>query len=458
MRHGQDGQSLLLACVFLLVLSGAFVFLFDSGRLLIERVRLANAADQTAYAVATQEARLFNLNAYLNRAAIANQLAVAQELSIASWAEFTQPLPTRTAPLLAPPLTPFGAPINQASQMLATGMAAVPDAMGVLILQNQAANRLLAAHQRLLDTTYWPFLLRDTPDTVLRASGLDGEGVAARYVSTTQPPSRWLARNAGDDRQRLAPVLMASRDPFTRARHRIDESVTLGAGKCSVWTPNVPWFDLRKRGGTGLLGLDEWKAMDTFSLHAYTGYWKSRRFRLPKWVCSHSEYPLAFGSAAINTRNGDFDARSGSDFDGSWAVNESASGASRLYMPRFDVRQGGRALTPAVPEFYDLSPSTLGETAPVLPVVIRVSRSAAGLPLTSHASALKVGRTLEMYESSTRGELSALARAEVYFQRPPEAFLNQGKEEAPSLLNPYWRVRMADPVSADRLAPTVRIP
>ena len=86
MRHGQDGQSLLLACVFLLVLSGAFVFLFDSGRLLVERVRLANAADQTAYAVATQEARLFNLNAYINRAAIANQLAVAQELSIASWA------------------------------------------------------------------------------------------------------------------------------------------------------------------------------------------------------------------------------------------------------------------------------------------------------------------------------------------------------------------------------------
>ena len=39
-------------------------------------------ADQAAYATATRQARLLNINAYINRTQIANQLAIAQGVQV----------------------------------------------------------------------------------------------------------------------------------------------------------------------------------------------------------------------------------------------------------------------------------------------------------------------------------------------------------------------------------------
>lgn len=46
------------------------------------------------------------------------------------------------------------------------------------------------------------------------------------------------------------------------------------------------------------------------------------------------------------------------------------------------------------------------------------------------------------------GALHAVASAEVYFQRPADRA--DGREEYPSLFNPYWQVRLVPVSAADR--------
>jgi hypothetical protein len=53
-----------------------------------------------------------------------------------------------------------------------------------------------------------------------------------------------------------------------------------------------------------------------------------------------------------------------------------------------------------------------------------------------------------MPESLDRNELSSVSAAEVYFERPaPRA---DGRVEYPSLFNPYWQARLAEPTIAQR--------
>lgn len=453
MNRRQGGQSLPLMMVFIFALSAGTFYLLNTGMLLIERIKMTSSADHVAYAVAIQQARLLNLNAYLNRAAIANQLAVAQNISVASWGMFVQPIPQRTTPLLLPPMTPIGTAIVQTSNAVALGMRPISESMGAFILQNQVANASIKEHQRLLNTLYYPVLLKDTPASVLSPSGLEREGVKFRYVATSDNFSAFVNRYANAERVRLQSVMMDSRDPFTAARKRWNEG--FGLAKCSKWTPNVPYFELIKRGGTQLLGLDEWKGMDTFSLHTYTGYWKARKWRLPKWVCAHTEYPVGYGSSVTSENGGSADSRDGASFDGSWSANPAASSASSESIPLWDSRQGSRAIEPAVPEYYDLSADVLKKQEPVLNVVIRLYKVKQDLQTTAGRSAVKVGSGLQQFEKMPNNRMEASSRAVVYFDRPNAHHRNGISREKASLFNPYWRVRIESLRGIDRAALSV---
>jgi len=61
------GQTLVLACLLLLVTSLAVLATVQLGQTIHERVRLQNTADATAYSMAAMEARAFNLYAFANR-------------------------------------------------------------------------------------------------------------------------------------------------------------------------------------------------------------------------------------------------------------------------------------------------------------------------------------------------------------------------------------------------------
>ena len=88
-RGRQRGQALILAIIALLVLCIGVIVVFNTGQATSKKVQLVNAADAAAYSAAVQQARAYNLIAYMNRASVANEVAVAQMVSWYSWMNFT---------------------------------------------------------------------------------------------------------------------------------------------------------------------------------------------------------------------------------------------------------------------------------------------------------------------------------------------------------------------------------
>jgi competence protein ComGC len=84
----QKGQALVLAVVCMLVFVIGVLVLFNTGQIVNKKVQLNNTADAAAYSAAVQQARAYNLIAYLNRAQVANEVATAQMVSIHSWMNF----------------------------------------------------------------------------------------------------------------------------------------------------------------------------------------------------------------------------------------------------------------------------------------------------------------------------------------------------------------------------------
>lgn len=80
----EDGQALVLAALFMLVAAVAVLSISNLGRSIHDRIQLQNAADATAYTLATNEARAFNFYAYTNRAQIAQYVTILQVLSLDS--------------------------------------------------------------------------------------------------------------------------------------------------------------------------------------------------------------------------------------------------------------------------------------------------------------------------------------------------------------------------------------
>jgi len=90
MNARESGQALPLgiALLFAGVLTG--VVLFNTGEVVDEKTRLANAADAAVYSGITWQARALNFNAYTNRAMVANQVAMAQAVSLQSWGQYAR--------------------------------------------------------------------------------------------------------------------------------------------------------------------------------------------------------------------------------------------------------------------------------------------------------------------------------------------------------------------------------
>jgi len=86
--HRQKGQALVLAVICMLVFVVGVLVLFNTGQLVNKKVQLNNTADAAAYSAAVQQARAYNLIAYLNRAQVANEVATAQMVSMHSWMNF----------------------------------------------------------------------------------------------------------------------------------------------------------------------------------------------------------------------------------------------------------------------------------------------------------------------------------------------------------------------------------
>lgn len=463
----QRGQALPLGLFFLFVCAGLLYFMFNSGQAISEKMRVTNAADMAAYSVGIEEARALNYDAYVNRAIVANQIAIAQTLSLQSWLHYFA-----TAVDLAPVTSTyvvryFAIPSSDSleaalfaaelagtdyldaytgGQALEMVIQATDIAAPILIAAHNAASTALALTQEAVHLSLTlgiaqKSLANDvvkeidpTLDAQVALLSYDFDGFTKNYNKSSP---------GGDARGRLADVVTRSRDSFTAERNWTLNGASLWGIQKDV--------ALKKRGGTELVNYDEWKAMDTLEGHA-------REFGCGKYGlswCSDIRRPLGYGAAQAGTNGGSASPwcgkfggsfcggqNIGGSFGGSYAENSRTAGLADQ-----NLVDNGAVFTglPGTRDLSNLSPSGPKSTG----ITVMVFKSTADIATSGGSSNAKPTGRLQLFNASAPGgRMVALSRAEVYFERPTKRA--DGREELPSLYNPYWTVRLVAPTNADK--------
>lgn len=382
----EQGHAVAFTLAMLACLAAATLFVYESGRLVVQKRRLIDSADAAALSAAAFEARVLNFESYMNRAIVANQAALAQSVSLRSWLDYM----TRTVER-ANRVTRFVPYLGAATNTLRNAMSGV----------NRAAQPLLVAGEGTLALFTIDFAragealhLAAAPATLELARRIAVENfpgaspsargnalIAAHAVSW----GRLTRVYGGAQRGRQKDVVVRSLDRFTADR---------GA---SFAAPVI--VRLEKRGGTDLLGFDTWRGMDTFALH---------QRQLFGW---REAFSIGWGAAEQGPRTSLRGVHGGS-----YRVNRRTS---RLAM-------------------RDLRSSRLSRGLPAMRDVARLEASAPNDLRIDLELAVPAGRDA----GASRAEMTALASARVFHARPPRP---DRRRELPSLYSPYWEARLATP-------------
>lgn len=440
-QRREGGQALVLALLLLFIGLLALFFVFSTGQVAATKARLTNAADAAAYSAALWRARVLNFDAYANRAIVAQEVAVAQALTLVSWSKYFEHF-TQNATVLAAAYPPL-APVLEGAAKVAT--------------QARTLTEIAAADEvfwRAAAGTGYKEILQASQEMLHLSAGVFGAGAVANEIARANDPSffayaltdagefeRFTRRYANEpDRERIRDIVLRSLDPFTAGPRSEDQILWLLPSSCVLSFNDLSaWFQLfRKRGGTVLApGLERWEAADTGSLH------DNRRSGFLGLSCRRREMvPLGWG-----------------------AVEAGSPNAAAILANPGNVAANPRALTAAVAEIGGAGLPGFGSYGGIsrvrelnyeglanrrfpissLAVLARVEHSAVR---TANTLNLGTGR-LRLFERFAGGRLWALAAAEVYFRRPPDA--GPGTEYA-SLYSPYWQARLSEPTVAQRQA------
>lgn len=440
-QRREHGQALVLALLLVLVGLLALFFMFSAGQVAATKARLTNAADAAAYSAALWRARVLNFDAYANRAIVAQEVAVAQALTLVSWSKYFEHFTQNAAVLAAayPPLAP------------------VLDAAAKVATQARTLTEVAAADEvfwRAAAGTGYKEILQASQEMLHLSAGVFGSGAVANEIARANDPSffayalsdagefeRFTRRYASDpDRERIRDIVLRSLDPFTSGPRSEDQILWLLPSSCVLSFNSLSaWFQLfRKRGGTVLApGLERWEAADTASMH------DNRRSGFLGLSCSRREIvPLGWGAV-----------ESGSPKAGTILANPGNVAINRAALAAAVAEIGGAGL-PGMDSYGGISrvrelnyEGLANRRFPTssLAVLARVEHPAVR---TANTLNLGAGR-LRLFERFAGERIWALAAAEVYFRRPPDA--GQGTEYA-SLYSPYWQARLAEPSVAQRLA------
>lgn len=435
----------MLGLVFVFAVAGIAFFMFNSGRAVDEKLRITNAADATAYSLALMEARALNYHAYANRALIANQVAIAQAVSLISWLHYFESgrrnIGALTSvisswvfnpdeyPRLAQLVTTLGAAAyaggsseaaSRTLEMLLGGLISAHDTVSSAIVASQSVMQasLASGHaQRTLAAE-----LLGQVDTNLK---VELNPATHGYPGFVRRYGRSGA--GGDERGRLADLVLRSRDDFTRARS---------------WTlrgPNIPLIQrnvrLKRRGGTDLIGYDEWRGLDTLEHEGQR--WRRSGWR---WRWRWRRTPIAGAGASLAA--GDAADPQRGIHGNSYRDNPTTS--IRLAEPAM-VTVGARFS--GLPAAHDLRNSAAGADHRS-GLTLRVSKPRKTLRTSGGAAVVQPSGRLQQFDAPVSGgEMAAIARAEVFFERPHPR--RDGRTELPSLYSPFWQVRLASPTAAD---------
>jgi len=88
LKRTEEGQALVLAAIFGLVLMVCVLGTVNLGRAVYEKAQLQAAADSAAYSLAAVEARVMNFTAYTNRAMVVHYASVMAATSYLVWLHF----------------------------------------------------------------------------------------------------------------------------------------------------------------------------------------------------------------------------------------------------------------------------------------------------------------------------------------------------------------------------------
>lgn len=448
-RYGpEDGQALPVGLLFLFAIAAMLFFMFNSGRAIEEKLRITTAADSAAWSTALLEARVLNHDAYTNRAIVANQVAIAQAVSLSSWLHYFERGVSRANRLAAvaaswlydpsayPELAQLGATFGGTAYLdassggtLSAGIALLDTTLAAIVRSHDQVVQALALSQTVLHASL--------------AGGRAQQNLANDLVRSIDPAlraelvpashgfdlfTRRLGRTdeGGDERARLADVVLRSRDRFTRER-----SWSLRGPTIHPLQKNVA---LKRRGGTDLIDFDEWRALDTLE-H------QGQRWR--GWSWRWRRTPIAWGGATATSGEPipERGFHGGTYRDNPRTTLWYAEPALRT----LDTVGAGYSGLPTVRELDGLQGNDEHRTG----LSLRVFKPRAALHLSGGRSSVQPGGRLRQFDASPPGnQMAALARAEVFFERPHDR--SDGRKERPSLYNPYWQVRLVPPTQGDQ--------
>lgn len=423
--------------VMLVAVAATLFYMYNSGQLVQEKLRLANTADAVAYSAGVFEARMLNYDAYANRAIIANQIAIGQAVGLASWSKYMGTAADNIGPYLN--LIPYvGAALKAAMDYVASILDVFTQALAVTIPMHDAAIQSLALSQQAMHGPGDAVALANRL-VVMRRVASDNDPLAVVDPVPLGDDFTGFTRNYAtrDDRRRMGHVVNDSRESFLRSRNWNFGLVVMCTG-----------IELRKRGSTELIDLvDGWKSMDTLSAHRY----RIRRFR-----CRRTETPIGYGTAF----SADGLADSAYTYSGSRTRNprasqraDSSEGIAEGFDPAPSSLGGG-----AIPTFRALSDRSLAMDDPITRLTIRVTKSAANQRFSGGSSIIQPQGRLALYDGAMSGNQSAaVARVEVFFERPDSGnSRHPGRTELGSLFNPYWQARLAPITAAERAMAQLR--
>jgi hypothetical protein len=441
-RGSQRGQALIYG-LFVLVggLAGLF-FLFNTGQLAREKTKLVNTTDAVAYSGGVMNARALNFQAYTNRAMMANTVAIAQLVSLSSWVQYAGNLGTFGSPILTPEIYkyPLFFPSLTAAETIGPTLQSSLNDTGALealargsdnIIRNVLMNAQVTAHAGLL-----PARLQVMNEVATANYRNDGAVVVDSVPLTVNEYTNFVTRYSDDQRTRFAEVsrISANKDSFVDRRSWRLPAILPGSCATAFFQGRPDW--LSRRGGTDLIGFNEWRALDSLSDWRWVP--KNKTDVLCRGL---RENPAGWGgtSAADNTSPGALDPQL---YDAAIPINPSSAGLGLVTTASWDYS--------GLPNFYDLSSDALSQADPRMLMAIRVRRDKNQTQTSEARSEIKSSARLNAYQAQMAGgsEMAAVSASEVFFQRDGDIRDNSyglsiGKpKEIGSLFNPYWQVRL----------------
>ncbi len=480
----QGGQALILFIVSLLVLCIGVIVLFNTGQTVSKKVELVNAADAAAYSAAVQQARAYNLIAYMNRAEVANEVAVAQMVSWYSWTNFTLRGTDNfkdavQAIAIIFDLSVVGAEIGAALQEVVTVLnevkTVVREARDIMQVGFSAGVTAISALNKAYSEASWliasvesqealklvPELVkRNTDDkakigwrgfALLEKSALSARSYATRYAIPRQGRT--------EEADRFANVVMEARDGFSRERNG-------GIGP------------IHKRGGTDLVDYRRWVGVDTLNVKFKMG-------------CAFGgclvkiDVPLAWGGGAATTGSPSSfrmvaspGFKNGTGWDSPYeidrghydryagGIDNGKAGKKVLDSPAMDGTDKAwlkdySGFGPGLQDYNDVAvdkatvPYLNGRSAaqngvealdvgPVFNVLVEQPMDT--VRTSSNVPGIGGPPDFEAPDEATSSGMTALASAQVYFSRPRSLFPSviDSRREMGNLFSPYWQARLVD--------------